>query len=564
MHIDSQKLAELLQQKKILTELQLTDALREAEKKNIPLELYLVESGIIKDEELGLVIAELFYSVPFANLGDSTIDDAVFTIVPEVVARARGVIAFDRTADACKLGMRKPDDLEMRHLIEKRAGVPVIPHYITDEDYRAALERYKASLTVSFEKILRKLKNPLIGREERESGVVELIDMLVQYAYQNKSSDAHLSPMAQKVTVRFRIDGVLHDVLEMPKDLLDSLVRRIKIISKMRTDEHRSAQDGKFRFDAKDEIIDVRVSVVPATYGENVVMRLLSSKSRRLGLIDLGLQEADYQKVKRAADSPHGMILATGPTGSGKTTTVYAILKLLNTRDVHIASIEDPVEYDIEGATQIQVNPGTGLTFAKGLRSIVRQDPDIIMVGEIRDSETAGIAVNSAMTGHIVLSTLHANDSATTFPRLLDMGVEPYLVASTVNVVVAQRLVRSICIKCRASSALSEEEWAIVDQESSVKHFFDASGHSRKKQPRVYKGKGCVVCANTGYSGRLGIFEVLLMDTDIKQLIINRAASNVIMDAAKKAGMTTMLEDGLSKVFLGQTTFEEVLRATKE
>ncbi|MBI4273039.1 Flp pilus assembly complex ATPase component TadA [Candidatus Uhrbacteria bacterium] len=564
MELHSDTLAGVLEKTDILAKEAILENLTQAKSKDIPLEIFLVDADVIKDEQLGVAVAEYHYSVPYVDLGNTKIDDAVLAIVPEVVARARGVIAFDRGSDALKLAMRNPHDLEIRHLIEKRAGVAVRPYYVTHYDFIAAVERYKASLTVSFERILGHLKDPMISREERDDSIVELIDMLVQYGYLNKSSDIHISPMNHKVAIRFRIDGVLHDVLEIPKELLEPMVMRIKILSKMRTDEHRAAQDGKFRFDAKEEIIDVRVSVVPVTYGENVVMRLLSSKSRRLSLTDLGLQKPDFEKVNRASDSPHGMLLVTGPTGSGKTTTVYAILKILNTRDVHIASIEDPVEYDIEGATQIQVNPGTGLTFAKGLRSIVRQDPDIIMVGEIRDGETAGIAVNSAMTGHIVLSTLHANDSATTFPRLLDMGVEPYLVASTVNVVIAQRLVRKICEKCKASGLLTEDEWAIIDHEPSVKRFFESRGYTKKKPPRAYKGKGCVVCANTGYTGRLGIFEVLVMEPEIKKLIITRSTSDVIMDAAKKGGMTSMLEDGLEKILLGHTTLEEVLRATKE
>lgn len=563
MQLTSDLLRSLIVDKGYMKPEAFTKAAQEALIHDIPLETFFVDHDLIKDEQLGLVIAE-HYSVPLINLGNVKIDDAVLAIVPEVVARSRGIIAFARDDNALRLALREPDDLEMIHLIEKRAGLTVTPYYVTLHDFLAALERYKASLAVSFEKILARLKDPLLSRDERDGAIVELMDMLVQYGYQNKASDIHVSPMARHVMVRFRIDGVLHDVLEMPKELLDPIVMRVKILSKMRTDEHRAAQDGKFRFNAKEEVIDVRVSVMPTTYGENIVMRLLSSKLRRFSLIDLGFREGDYDKVSRASQSPHGMILVTGPTGSGKTTTVYAVLKILNTRDVHIATIEDPVEYDIEGATQIQVNPKTGLTFAKGLRSIVRQDPDIIMVGEIRDSETAGIAVNSAMTGHLVLSTLHANDSATTFPRLFDMGIEPFLISSTVTIVIAQRLVRKTCEKCRASYVLSAEEWELIDEESVVKQFFESRGFSSESRPRGYKGSGCMVCADTGYSGRLGIFEVLEINDEIKQLILKRGTSDQVMSAAKKGGMTSMLQDGLEKVLLGLTTLEEVLRATKE
>lgn len=563
MKLTSENFRTLLVEKGYIKSDEFDKAATTATEQGVEIESYLVQHDFIKDEQLGLVIAE-HYAVPLVDLGNVKIDDAVLALIPEVVARSRGIIAFLRDEKGLRLAMREPDDLEMLHLIEKRAGVSVTPYYVTLHDFQAALERYKASLSVSFEKILARLKDQLLSRDERDEAIVELMDMLVQYGYQNKSSDIHVSPMARHVMVRFRIDGVLHDVLEMPKELLDPVVMRVKILSKMRTDEHRAAQDGKFRFNAKEEVIDVRISIVPTTYGENIVMRLLSSKLRRFSLVDLGFREVDLEKVSRASESPHGMILVTGPTGSGKTTTVYAVLKILNTRDVHIATIEDPVEYDIEGATQIQVNPKTGLTFAKGLRSIVRQDPDIIMVGEIRDSETAGIAVNSAMTGHLVLSTLHANDSATTFPRLFDMGIEPFLIASTVTIVIAQRLVRKTCEKCRASYVLSPDEWGLIEEEAFIKKFFESRGFSAKSRPRGYKGGGCMVCADTGYSGRLGIFEVLEMTEEIKQLILKRSTSDQITRASKDGGMTTMLEDGLEKVLLGLTTLEEVLRATKE
>ncbi len=275
MEISSEKLAQLLEKKGILAPDSIRESLTAAKAKDIPLEVYLVDNDILKDEQLGLIMAELFYSVSYVDLGNIKIDDAVLALVPEVVARARGVIAYDRDADTLKLAMRKPDDIEIQHLIEKRVGMRVVPFYITHSDFRAALERYKASLTVSFEKILGHLKDPLISREERDDSIVELIDMLVQYGYMNKSSDIHISPMNRKIAIRFRIDGVLHDVLETPKELLDPMVMRIKIISKMRTDEHRAAQDGKFRFDAKEEIIDVRVSVVPVTYGSWLAPRRL-------------------------------------------------------------------------------------------------------------------------------------------------------------------------------------------------------------------------------------------------------------------------------------------------
>lgn len=319
------------------------------------------------------------------------------------------------------------------------------------------------------------------------------------------------------------------------------------------------------------EKLDIRVSIVPITDGEKVVMRLLSERSRQFGLESLGLLGEDLKKVQEAVEKPYGMILAVGPTGCGKTTTLYSILKILNQRDVNISTIEDPVEYDIEGVNQIQVNPKTNLTFAKGLRSIVRQDPDIILVGEIRDEETADIAINSAMTGHLVLSTLHTNDAATTLPRLLDMKIEPFLVASTINIIIAQRLVRKICTKCMVSKEVKPdglvgtkanaldgvEGLALIPRELIKKHFGD------KETIRVYHGKGCKVCQGTGYSGRVGIFEVLMMDDDIRQAVVARKDSDTIQALAIQKGMTTMLDDGLQKVARGITTIEEVLRVVK-
>jgi general secretion pathway protein E len=293
-------------------------------------------------------------------------------------------------------------------------------------------------------------------------------------------------------------------------------------------------------------------------------MRLLSSRSRQMSLTGLGLSNQDFKKVLRAIKNPHGMILVTGPTGCGKTTTVYEILKILNKKEVHIASIEDPVEYDIEGVSQIQVNPKTNLTFAKGLRAIVRQDPDIIMVGEIRDEETAQIAVNSAMTGHLVLSTLHANDAATTLPRFLDMGIEPFLIASTVRVVIAQRLVRKICPKCRYSYELEQEEVAAINQIPHLKEIIEAKAKKNLRKIRLYKGAGCKVCTNSGYYERTGIFEILEMNERVREQVVNRATSHNIQKVAQELGMTTMLEDGIEKIFNGLTTLAEVLRVVQE
>jgi type IV pilus assembly protein PilB len=357
--------------------------------------------------------------------------------------------------------------------------------------------------------------------------------------------------------VRFRVDGVLQEVFALPKKIHSEVISRIKILSGLRTDEHQAAQDGRFRLNIDGQSpLDVRVSIAPTYYGENMVLRLLASKAENFTLESLGFSKENQKKIIKAIKKPYGMILATGPTGSGKTTTLYTILQMLNTPEVAIITIEDPVEYAVEGIEQIGVNPRTGLTFAHGLRSILRQDPNVIMVGEIRDSETAGIAVNVALTGHLLLSTLHTNDPATTLPRLLDMKIESYLVASTVHMAIGQRLVRKICEGCKT------EEKMTPAQIKSLSEFIPAA--ALKKQKVLYTGKGCEACNNTGFIGRIALHEVLVVDEAIKEAILRKGTSTEINNIAKQNGMVTMTQDGLEKAFLGITTIEEVLRVSHE
>jgi general secretion pathway protein E len=382
--------------------------------------------------------------------------------------------------------------------------------------------------------------------------------VLLDSAYQDKASDVHIEPEEKDSLIRFRIDGVLHDVLRVPRILHDRIMTRIKVLSSLRTDEHMSAQDGKMRMALDEEQVDIRVSILPVAQGEKAVLRLLTSHSREYTLADLGMNEKDLLKVTAAYNKSYGMILSTGPTGSGKTTSIYAILKILNTRDKNITTIEDPVEYRIEGASQVQVNVKTNLTFANGLRSILRQDPNIIFVGEIRDSETAGIAVNAALTGHLVLSTLHTNDAATAIPRLTDMGVEPFLVASTVNVIIAQRLLRKICDACKGEVTVTRKELEKHFSQQMIHKHFGAN-----PVLTLYKGAGCKVCHKTGYTGRIGVFEVLEVSKNIKKLISEKVDADAINKAAIDDGMNSMLDDGLEKVIKGLTTIEEVIRVTK-
>jgi type II secretory ATPase GspE/PulE/Tfp pilus assembly ATPase PilB-like protein len=388
--------------------------------------------------------------------------------------------------------------------------------------------------------------------------IINLIDCLIEKAHESRASDIHIDPSLSTVRVRLRIDGVLQDSFEFPKNIYSEIISRIKILARMRTDEHQATQDGRFRhtFPDSEEFVDIRVSIAPTYHGENAVLRLLSDKAESFTLESLGFSEGDQKKIVEALKKPNGMILATGPTGHGKTTTLYTLIKMLNSKEVSIITIEDPIEYAVNDVEQIQVNPRTGLTFANGLRSILRQDPNIIMVGEIRDSETAGIAVNTALTGHLLLSTLHTNDAATTLPRLLDMGIEAYLVASTVNIAIGQRLVRKICSHCKIESPLT----------ATIKESLSSSPISKllKDGDILYKGKGCTKCNKSGYSGRICINEVLVADDEIREAILRKASSSELRKIAIKNGMTTMLEDGFKKAKKGQTTIEEILRVIHE
>jgi len=560
MPIDTEQLKKGLIDSDLLSEEQIESAEQIAKSKGISLNNALLEQDFISDEHLGEVIADL-YNVPFVNLRKKSLPDDILNLIPEIVARKQKIIAFERSRDGLKLGMNNPEDWEMIRLIGKKTGDNIIVHYATERDIKNALTHYRKGLKEEFNEIINKNISQVKEAKAEDLPIIKIVSTITDYAYQNKASDIHIEPLENKVMIRFRVDGVLHDVISLDKNLHEPIVSRIKILSKLRTDEHRSAQDGKFQHSFEDESVDIRVSIVPVADGEKVVMRLLSEKSRQHSLEDLGLSPTDLEKVKRNFKKPYGMILSTGPTGSGKTTTLYAILKILNDRRVNISTIEDPVEYDVEGVNQIQVNPQTNLTFAKGLRAILRQDPDIIMVGEIRDEETADIAINSAMTGHLVLSTVHTNDAATTLPRLLDMHVEPFLIASTVNVAIGQRLVRLIHQGCMESYLPSQEE---INNLKKLLGEKEAKKISIDKNIRLYRGRGCDICNHTGYEGRIGIFEVLEVNEKIRELIMKRANSEIIKRQAIENGMTTMFQDGGQKVLKGITTIDEVLRVAIE
>lgn len=558
MQITEERLRSLLVEGDFLSSDEFETAKEQSERHSWTVPQAVVELGYMSDAQVAQLMAEEF-GFFYVDLAKEPVDTELLTSIPERVAKAQQAVLYKKEKDVVRIATPRVDNYEFFKLIEKRLLEPVQIDYTSAIGVEVALKKYQRDLLEQVKALLKTMKE-----RERDEDVVKMVRLLLESAYEKRASDIHIEPEKNEVIVRFRIDGRMHDVLHYPIEYHEKVVFRVKILSRLRTDEHAQAQDGRFEIAIDGNDVNFRVSILPVTHGENIVMRLLSEGFQRLRLEDLGLQSDDLQRVKHAATLPHGMVLSTGPTGSGKTTTLYALLVILNQQDVNVMTIEDPVEYSVRGVRQIQVNARTNLTFETGLRSIVRQDPDIIMVGEIRDPQTAGIAINASLTGHLLLSTLHANDTAAAFPRLYEMGVEPFLIASSVNVIVAQRLVRRVCSHCVGSYSPDKEELLAIQGDrvllDTVKH---VSGKKDLKQIRLYKGKGCAVCSHTGYLGRMGVFEVMEVTEKIRPLIVNNASSDQIRDAAREEGMRTMLVDGVEKVFQGQTTIREVIRVTK-
>ena len=499
-------------------------------------EEYLLTQGLITKDLLGQAVAE-FYNIPYADLNTKVPSREQVLKIPQDLATVYRVILFsendtDVTITTDNPLRAKPLQSQLQIRFPKKK---ISLAYSVSEDIDACFIHYRKPLKTRFSEI--------VASQTRVAP--EIIDEIVADALAFKASDIHFEPQEKEVVVRFRVDGVLHEAGRFAKEVYENILNRIKVQAHMRIDEHFSAQDGAIRFVKEKGTVDMRVSVIPTLDGEKVAIRLLAEYVKGFTFADLGVSEKDQAAFLRAAKKPFGMILVTGPTGSGKTTTLYALLKMLNDPTVNITTIEDPVEYKILGVNSIQVNPQTNLTFAKGLRSIVRQDPDIVLVGEIRDLETAEIAVNAALTGRLLFSTFHANDAATSIPRLLDMGVEPFLMASTLELVIAQRLVRKICDQCRVSFT------------SNDKRFFP------KTSSTLYQGKGCKNCGNTGYKGRTAIFEFIEIDDALEDLILKHPSSKEIWELAQKNGAHSLFEDGLEKVKNGITTIDELLRVAQ-
>ena len=560
MKITEQFLKKILVDTELISLLDFNLAKKEAEEKKESLEKAIIEKGLVSDEELGQLIADEI-GFPFVNLKKIKIDKEILNIVPEIVAKKQEIIVFDRTSEGLKVAMADPENLEIREFIERKTGEKVIPFSATQASIQGSLKYYRKEIKEEFEEIIGRTIEEFkkVKLEEQSLPAIKLIDAILNYGYENRASDVHIEPYEKKTVLRYRIDGVLHDVLVFPKEIHDFLIARIKILARLRTDVHDASQDGHFTFSTPAEKVDMRVSVVPIEEGEKVVIRILAEKARRFSLKELGFNEKDLKILEENMRKPWGMILSAGPTGCGKTTTLYGMLKILNTREVNIMTIEDPIEYDIEGINQIQVNPKTNLTFAKGLKAIMRQDPNVIMVGEVRDPETAKLATNAAMTGHLVLSTFHSNDAPTVFTRLLDMGIEPFVISSTINIAISQRLVRKICSKCIESYEMPVSKLSVLLPPDLLSRL----SKTEKKTIRLFRGTGCSVCQYTGYLGRIGIFEILEMSEPIKELVMEKTNASKIREKAIKLGMTTMIEDGLNKIENGITTIDEVLRAIK-
>ncbi len=572
--LSDQQLKKILAKSDIMPAEEFEKFSKEAAKSGKNLDSYLIEKKIITSNAL-YESAAIFFNVPFINLKDQIIRKDVLFNIPEPIATTHQVVAFAADEKEIKIATLDPENIEIFEFIKKKTNLKPVIYLTTPESLNETIKQYHKSLKAEF----KDLAEENIGGDDENLKklaenlpIVRIVDTLLEYAIFEGASDIHIEPEEKDVIARYRVDGILRNVMTLPKNVQPGIIARIKILANLKVDEHRLPQDGRFKITAKDYKVSFRVSIIPTFDGEKIVMRLLSEKAQVLTLEQLGFQPSALEALKRNISKPHGMILVTGPTGSGKTTTLYTVLNILNTPEVNIVTIEDPIEYRMPHVNQSQVNPKIGYTFAAGLRAFLRQDPNIIMVGEIRDQETAEIAIHAAMTGHLVLSTLHTNDAVTTLPRLSDMGVPAFLVASTTNVIIAQRLVRKICPNCIQSYKLDkqviEELMQQLDVENIMKTLEEKKIIINAKQGienlLFYRGKGCKQCSNTGYKGRLGIYEVLEITAEISELILKKASASELKKQAEKQKMLTIIEDGFIKAKNGITTIEEIMRVTKE
>jgi len=526
------------------------------------------KGAIVPEEKLIQAKAQLF-NIPYVDLTMVPVVPAALSVLPSEVAGRFKVfpVGIDKKDKSIVLAMADPMDLSAIEFIEQKTGYHVKPRAALPSQINDYIQtRYSTSLTQEVTAALKDVEPEKMevaaletsrGGFIREGKIAQVVSEILDFAIKSRASDVHIEPQEKFTRVRYRIDGILQEKLTIPRELHDSLISRIKILSGMKIDEKRIPQDGRFNFKGSDEEVDLRISSLPTSWGEKIVMRLLKKSGGVPELQELGLRGRGLKNLQDAILRPHGIILICGPTGSGKTTTLYSVISKLSTSKVNIVTLEDPIEYKIAGVNQVQINPAVGLTFASGLRAFLRQDPNIVLVGEIRDRETADLAVQASLTGHLVFSTLHTNDASGALPRLLDMGAEPYLLASSVTCIVAQRVVREIHDVCKESYV---PEPKVVEQvKKELGDLWQPKG-----EVKFYKGKGDADCGNTGYYGRIGLFEVLPISEKIGKLILERSSASIIAAEAREEGMITLEQDGFMKVTEGITTVEEVLRVAQE
>lgn len=535
----------------------------------------LVTSGMV-DEEYYTAARAVALGMAYVDLRDVAIPKEILQVIPESTARGHSIIAYQQDEQGLKVGMADPKDRQIVEFIHKKVDMPVNVSLVSLASVRAGLAQYQESLESELQQMVSEAQGVTVTDDDPNKAAedvptIKITESILKHAVTQRASDIHLEPTEDQVIVRYRVDGLLKDVLILPKKVLPGLVARIKILASLKIDEHRLPQDGRFKMESDEYQVAFRVSTLPVFDGEKVVMRLLDESGQGLGLDDIGMTARSAEIFRNNISKPHGMVLVTGPTGSGKTTTLYAAMREINQPEVNISTIEDPIEYRMERINQTQVQPKIGLTFSNGLRALVRQDPDVIMVGEIRDEETAALAVNASLTGHLVLSTLHTNSAAGAIPRLVDMHVEPFLVASTVNLLLAQRLVRKLCEDCRKTTKVNQ---TILDSLATIADPEELLGVLQREKVvekgakwssiEFYEPGSCDKC-HDGYKGRLGIYEMMELTPKLQQLITSNVTSNVLEEGAREEQqMVSMIEDGLMKVIGGTTSLEEVLRVAKE
>ncbi|MDE1919223.1 MAG: type II/IV secretion system protein [Patescibacteria group bacterium] len=582
MHVSEGELKEFIIDSGLVAKKEIDAADEEAKKRGQSLGDMLVSRGSLTEDALRRIQAYVL-GIPFVNLKDNRITPDVLSLIPEPIARTHNIIAFRKDGDSLEVAMLDVDDLASIDSVRKKTGLKILPRLTDTESIKFALLQYQKSLKDEFGDIIsaeagkiravaegdKDISGEDLKKMAEDLPIVRIVDTLLRHAIVQGASDIHIEPMENEVLVRYRIDGILHDAMTLPKAAAAGIVARIKVLSNLKLDEKRLPQDGRFKMETEAEKVSFRVSILPTFFGEKTVMRLLRETGEGFTLDVLGFHGENMERIHRALKQTTGIILISGPTGSGKTTTLYTMLDILNQPDVNISTVEDPIEYQMKRVNQTQVNPQIGFTFANGLRSLVRQDPDIIMVGEIRDSETASLAINAALTGHLVLSTIHTNSAAGAIPRLIDMGVEPFLLASTIRVIVGQRLVRKLCEtkepytldKATRTKIANDEEFGAafraLEEEKLVK------AGTTLDEVSFYRPVPSAECED-GYKSRIGIHEVLAVSPAIRDIMLHSSTTDALEAQAKKEGMLTMFEDGLYKAARGITSIEEVLRAISE